>query len=63
MGSLDSVRAGTFWGFLNVALHTSGAQLGLNIADQMCVQLRMGSTMILSGYILGENIFLETLWI
>ena len=44
MGSLgqDSVGAGTFWGFLNVSLHASGAQRGLDIVDQMCVQLKMG---------------------
>ena len=37
----DSVQAGTFKGFLNVTLRTSNAQLGLDIVDQMCVQLRM----------------------
>ena len=44
MGSLgqDSVGAVTFWGFLNVSLHASGAQRGLDIVDQMCVQLKMG---------------------
>ena len=45
MGTLgqDSVQADTFWGFLNVSLHASGAQLGIDIADQMCLQLRMWS--------------------
>ena len=62
----DSVQAGTFKGFLNVTLRTSNAQLGLDIVDQMCVQLGMGSwgfTLFWVGYILAENIFLETLWI
>ena len=34
---------GTFWGFLNVSLRASAAQLGLDIVDQMWVQFRMGS--------------------
>ena len=51
----DSVQTGTFWGFLNVRF--APLALGLDIVDQMCVQLRMGFTIILSGYILGENIF------
>ena len=47
MGSLGhmgqySVWPGTFWGFLNISLHVSSAQLGLDIVDQMCVHLRMG---------------------
>ena len=44
MGSLgqDSVGAGTFWGFLNVSLHASGADSRLDIGNQMCVQLKMG---------------------
>ena len=47
MGSLGhmgqySVWPGTFWGFLNISLHASSAQLGLDIVDQMCVHLRMG---------------------
>ena len=35
-------RAGTFWGFPNVLHRASGAQLGLDIVDQKCVQLRTG---------------------
>ena len=63
MGPLgkDSVQAGTFKGFLDVSLRTSGAQLGwLDIVDQMFVQLRMGLwgfTMFWGGHILVENIF------
>ena len=53
--SLDSV-----WGFLNLSLRASGAQLGFDIVDCMWVQFRMGSLglTIWGGYILGEYIFL-----
>ena len=42
----DSVWAGTFWGFLNVWLCASGAQLGLVIVYLMWVQFRMGSSVL-----------------
>ena len=34
----DTVRAGTFWGVLNVSLCAFGAQLGLNSVDKMLLQ-------------------------
>ena len=43
MGSLgkDSVWTSTFWGFLNVSPRASARIM--DVVDQMCVQLRMGS--------------------
>ena len=54
------------FGHPNNLLCVSGAQLGVDIVYLMCVQLRMASwgfTMFWSGYILGEQLFLETFWI
>ena len=36
--SQDSARLGKFWGFLNLPLCATGAQLGLDIVDQMWEQ-------------------------
>ena len=53
MGSLgqDSVQAGTFWGFFALLVLTLGW-------DHI-----WGLTLFWGGDILGEYIFLETLWI
>ena len=56
----DSAWLGTFWGFLNVSLCASAAQLGLHIVDQMWVQFRIGSwgfTLFQGGYQEGPICF------
>ena len=40
-------------GFLNISLHASIAQIGLDIVDQMCVHLRMGLRGFMGFYVLG----------
>ena len=65
MGSLgqDSVRAGTLWGFFALLVLTSDWILLIKYVYNLGWDHIWGLTFFWGGDILGEYIFLETLWI